>query len=139
MHRSFFKLAAIFAMLSVALGAFGAHLFKKILSPEQLSSFHTAVDYQVIHSIALFIVGILYRHYANKKMKLAGQLFALGIVLFSGSIYLWLLMEQLQVPNSTYVIMVTPLGGLLFMAGWLCVLLAIPSRKVYGKKEDPSD
>lgn len=138
MHRMFFKVAAVFAMLSVALGAFGAHLFKKILTPEHLNSFHTGVDYQMTHSLGLFVVGMMYRHYANKKMKLAGQFFIAGMVLFSGSIYLWLLMHYLQVPYSSAVIMVTPLGGLLFILGWLFMLLAIPKRKVYLKKEDTS-
>lgn len=136
MHRTFFKVAAVFSMLSVALGAFGAHLFKKILSPEHLNSFETAVNYQMIHGIALFIVGLMYRHYANKKMKLSGQLFIIGTILFSGSIYLWLLMSYLEVPYSTGIIMITPLGGLLLILGWLSMLLAIPTRKLYTKKED---
>jgi uncharacterized membrane protein YgdD (TMEM256/DUF423 family) len=138
MHRTFFKVAAVFAMLSVALGAFGAHLFKKILTPEHLNSFHTGVEYQMTHSLALFVVGLMYRYYPNKKMKWAGQFFIIGMVLFSGSIYLWLLMHHLQVPYSSAIIMVTPLGGLLFILGWLSLFLAVPKRKGYLKKEESS-
>jgi uncharacterized membrane protein YgdD (TMEM256/DUF423 family) len=136
MHRTFFKIAAFFAMISVALGAFGAHLFKKFLSTEQFNSFDTAVDYQMVHGIALLIVGIMYRHYATRKMKWSGQFFIIGTSLFSGSIYLWLLTTQLGFVYSTAIIMITPLGGLFLILGWLFMLLAIPKRKGYIKKAD---
>lgn len=135
MHRTYFKLGAALAALSVVFGAFGAHLLKEYLSPERLNSFQTGVQYQMTHSIAILIAGLLYRHYGSKQLKRAGISFLLGIILFSGSIYSWLLLEQMGSAVSSFVIMITPVGGLLFIAGWLFMFLAIPKTKLYRKHE----
>lgn len=135
-HRNFFKIGSALASLAVVFGAFGAHLLKNHLSPEKLNSFQTGVQYQMTHSIAILIAGLLYRNYGNKQLKRAGYLFLLGIVFFSGSIYIWLLFEQLASPLSAYVIMITPVGGLLFIIGWLHLFISIPKGRLYRQHDD---
>lgn len=133
MHRTFFKLGSALAALAVVFGAFGAHLLKDHLAPDKLNSFQTGVQYQMLHSIAIIIAGLLYRHYGSKQLKRSGFAFLLGIVLFSGSIYTWILLEQFTSPAASFVIMVTPVGGLLFIAGWLFMFLSVPEGKLYRK------
>lgn len=113
--------------VAVVLGAFGAHLLKQYLSPELLAGYQTAVQYQMIHGIGLFIAGLLYKHYHSKKMLLAARLFLFGILCFSGSIYLRVVVGFWGIKSLGLVNLVTPLGGVLFIAGWLLLFVAIPS------------
>lgn len=136
MHRVFFKVASVLAALSVMLGAFGAHLLKKHLSAEDLNGYHTAVNYQMIHAIGLFIVGMMYRHYKTKKNILAGYFFILGTFFFCGSIYLRLLFNAVELSFGRYTIMFAPVGGLFFMLGWIFILLSIPTKKRYAENID---
>ncbi len=131
MHRVFIKTGSVLAGLSVLFGAFGAHLLKKHLSVDDLSSYHTAVTYQMTHAIGLFIAGMLYRHYRNKKVVWGGYFFMAGIFFFSGSIYLRLLFNFLQLGFGRQIIMLAPLGGVLFVLGWLCIFLSVPSIKFH--------
>jgi uncharacterized membrane protein YgdD (TMEM256/DUF423 family) len=137
MHRVLFKVAALLATLSVMLGAFGAHLFKRHLSAEDLSSFNTAVTYQMTHAIGIFIAGILFKHYLNQRLIWAGYFFTAGVLLFSGSIYSRLLFNFLQLGYGNKIIMLAPLGGVLFMLGWVLVFIAVPSKRhvVYKHRE----
>lgn len=123
-----FKVASIMAALSVLFGAFGAHLLKRHLSADDLSSYHTAVTYQMTHAIGLFIAGMLYKHYRSKKLIWSGYCFIAGILFFSGSIYSRLLFNFLQLKYGGKIIMLAPLGGVLFMLGWVFVLISIPPR-----------
>lgn len=127
MHRSFFKAASAFAMLAVIIGAFGAHLLKKYLTPQELESIQTAVTYQMTHAIALFLTGSVYRTYRKAKMIYAGYLFFTGIVLFSGSIYLRILLSNLGFQKTSMVAIITPFGGASFILGWLLLIIALPS------------
>jgi uncharacterized membrane protein YgdD (TMEM256/DUF423 family) len=121
--RSCFLIAAAFAFLAVALGAFGAHGLKAVLEPSQLVTFETGVRYQFYHAIALFIVGVLMIHTETYTLlKQAGALFSIGIILFSGSLYALACADILGVPRI--VGMITPLGGLCFMAGWASLFLS---------------
>ena len=117
MSRPFVLLAALSGFTGVALGAFAAHGLRGRLSPEYLAVFQTGVLYQLIHAVALLGVGVLALHWRSRLLGAAGSLFALGILLFSGSLYL-LTLSGLRVG------MVTPLGGVCFLAGWLCLALA---------------
>ena len=128
MHRQFFKIAAFFAALSVIIGAFGAHLLKDLLKPLELSGIQTAATYQMTHSLAIFIVGMMYRHYATKKVILSGYFFIIGIILFSGSIYLRVILNYWGFENSNFVVFFTPLGGASFILGWLTLMMAIPGN-----------
>jgi uncharacterized membrane protein YgdD (TMEM256/DUF423 family) len=129
MQRTFFRLASLFAMLAVVLGAFGAHALKAYLSEQSMAGFQTATTYMMTHAIAIFIVGILHRHYKKKTMVWAGNLFITGIILFSGSIYLRQLLLFLGFEKTAIVALVTPLGGLMFILGWLFVFLSISPKE----------
>ncbi|WP_409273929.1 DUF423 domain-containing protein [Pseudomonas sp. KCJK9111] len=118
MLRSFLMLVAFFGFTGVALGAFAAHGLKNRLSADYLAIFHTGVTYQLVHALALFGVALLAVHLPGRLVGWAGYLFVLGIVLFSGSLYL------LTLTGISKLGMITPIGGLCFLAGWLCLGLA---------------
>lgn len=118
MSRSFVLLAALFGFTGVALGAFAAHGLRARLSAEYLAVFHTGVLYQLVHALALLGVGVLALHWRSRLLAAAGSLFAGGILLFSGSLYL------LTLTGVGKLGMITPLGGTCLLAGWLCLALA---------------
>lgn len=132
MHRAYIKLGAIMAALSVLIGAFGAHLLKKYLSPEVLATFHTGVTYQFFHSLAIIITGLLLKRYPNNMMMWAGRMFTLGIIFFSGSLYLLVLLQSFKGTGLGAFSLLTPLGGLLFVAGWLAIVMGVPNNKPLG-------
>ena len=131
MKRNFLLAASISGATAVALGAFGAHGLQRITTDEKiLHGYQTAVQYQLYHTIALLAVAILYEKLGGKWMKWAGNCFIAGILLFSGSLYL---LTVLQVKGSSavrFVGPITPLGGLFFIAGWLCLFISVYSRKI---------
>lgn len=120
-----FRNAALLMALAVTLGAFGAHLLKKLLTPSLLEGYQTAVQYQMIHAIGLFIAGFLYKQYHDKKIKTASQLFLFGIICFSGSIYARVLLSFAGVTSLGLFNLITPCGGILFILGWLVLAFSI--------------
>ncbi len=136
MHRLYFKAGTIMGLTGVVLGAFGTHLFKPILSQELFSGYQTATHYQLFHALAVLCVGIMYRHYKNRKMQLSGYFFISGVVLFSGSIYLRVLLDLLELDKPMIIALVTPIGGVLLMLGWLFMFLAIPKSVQYEKDSE---
>ncbi len=110
--RLFLLLGAIGGFFAVAFGAFGAHALTEILSPGLLEVFRTGVHYQATHSLALLAVGLLLRAEDCRAYRIAGWGFTLGILLFSGSLYL------LAMVDTPLLGMVTPFGGLAFLVGW---------------------
>jgi uncharacterized membrane protein YgdD (TMEM256/DUF423 family) len=130
MHRGFLIAACIFSGLAVALGAFGAHSLKRILTAELMITFETAVRYQVYHAFALLATGILYQRFPGKFTKWAGYCFSGGIVLFSGSLYMicWLRVNNAIGTYSVGVL--TPVGGLLFLAGWAMLVAGISKTRM---------
>ena len=132
MHRTFIKIAALAGALSVILGAFGAHTLKKLISVEILATYQTGVTYQFYHTFALLAVGILYKRYQNRWLEWAGRLFIAGMILFSGSLYILTAMQATRQVGLAGFGIITPVGGLLLVAGWICLFLAIPSPR---KKE----
>lgn len=117
-QRTFATLAGISGFVTVALGAFGAHGLKDKLSPLQMDIYHTAVLYQMFHTLALLGVSQLLSCWRTPKLLWGGWFFIGGILLFSGSLYL------LAVIRYSALGMVTPLGGICFLMGWLCIALA---------------
>ena len=113
--------ACIFGLLAVVFGAFGAHALKKVMSEEQLKSYETGVKYQMYHALALLVVGVeaplLYS-------SLIYWCFTLGIVFFSFSIYGLTLTAALG-KKWRWLGPVTPIGGVLFVTGWLLLLLRV--------------
>ncbi|NWA29399.1 DUF423 domain-containing protein [Pseudomonas gingeri] len=118
MLRGFLLLAAFFGFTGVALGAFAAHGLKDRLSAEYLAIFHTGVTYQLVHALALFGVALLATHIPGRLVTWAGFSFAVGIILFSGSLYL------LTLTGISKLGIITPFGGLGFLIGWFCLGLA---------------
>lgn len=106
-------IGSVYGGIGVALGAFGAHALKTRLSPEMLAVWRTAVEYQFSHALALLLLGVLARVWPELPLNVAGGCFALGVLLFSGSLYA-LVLTDVRVLGA-----VTPVGGLLFLAGWL--------------------
>jgi len=116
MNKKITACAAILAALGVAFGAFGAHGLKNMVSPEAVAAFVTGVKYQMHHALALLIIG-LSTALPDKLKKQVALFFSLGILCFSGSIYLLSLNEVLPF-NSAKIGFITPVGGLLFIIGW---------------------
>lgn len=129
MHKGFLVTAAFMGAITVMLGAFGAHALKKMVNEQALSSFETAVRYQFYHVFALALVGILYAGYPNKSLKAAGQLFILGTIFFSGSLYLLTYGAGTGV-SVTWAGPVTPLGGAMLIIGWICLGLGMLKKRV---------
>ena len=112
-------LGAVSGAISVMLGAFGAHALKARLSADALSAFQTAVQYQMMHSLALIAVGLwLLRHPEDMLSRYAALAFCFGILFFSGSLY------GLTLGGPRWLGPVTPIGGTLFIAGWLLFAVA---------------
>lgn len=128
MYKSILVLASIFAALSVALGAMGAHALEGLLNDRFQKAFETAARYQMYHSIALAICGILLYLKPNTLFSLASKLFIAGIILFSGSLYLLTFFSLQKITSFNFVGAITPLGGLCFIAGWICI--ALGARKI---------
>jgi uncharacterized membrane protein YgdD (TMEM256/DUF423 family) len=117
MDRVFFVLGAASAFIGVATGAFGAHGLKNRLNPEMLAVFEVGVRYQMYHAFALIVVAWAQTRWSGTLLTTSGWLFVLGTVLFSGSLYL------LSLTGARWLGAITPLGGLAFLAGWLCLAL----------------
>jgi uncharacterized membrane protein YgdD (TMEM256/DUF423 family) len=118
MLRGFLMLAAFFGFTGVGLGAFAAHGLKNRLTPEYLAIFHTGVTYQLVHTLALLGVALLAMQIPGRLITWAGASFVIGILLFSGSLYL------LTMTGVSKLGIVTPFGGLAFLVGWFCLGLA---------------
>ena len=129
MHKGFLKTAALLGALSIGIGAFAAHSLRGSISDYALGIFETAVRYQFYHVFALLIAGILYKEFPGKLIKWSGSLFIAGIILFSGSLYLLTFIKAAVLPGYNWVGAITPLGGLCFIIGWICLFLGI-SKKV---------
>lgn len=126
MQNNWLKTTGIFGTLAVAIGAFGAHGLSNKLTETQLHTFETGSEYHFYHTLALLGVALLMKqqHVHKKMLNRAGWAFTLGIILFSGSLYLLACKNILNIENFTSVIgPVTPLGGLCFIIGWIMLIL----------------
>ncbi len=118
MFRVLLLLAALFGFTGVGLGAFAAHGLKGQLSAEYLAVFQTGVHYQMLHALALLGLAALWQRLGGRLLTAAGVCFCVGILLFSGSLY------ALTLSGISALGMITPVGGLTFLAGWFCLGLA---------------
>lgn len=111
--------ACIFGFLSVALGAFGAHTLKNVMDDYGKSIYEKAILYQMFHTIALFVVGILQHLVKDTSFSIAGWGFLIGTLLFSGSLYL------LAATGIKWLGAITPFGGVAFLFGWFWLVMTI--------------
>lgn len=116
--RLMLTLGAASGFLSVALGAFGAHGLKHRVGAGLLAIFHTGVDYQAMHALALLACGLLALHRPSRTLSAAAWGFAVGTVIFSGSLYV------LTLTGLRWLGAITPLGGTAFLIGWGCLVYA---------------
>lgn len=122
-------LIGISGAISVSLGALGAHGLKNklqtgLISPDQLNGFDTAVKYQVYHTLAMLGVVILKLNFSNKFLNWAYNLFFYGIILFSGSLYFLCTRNLFGADWLKFLGPVTPIGGMLFVLGWICLSIS---------------
>jgi uncharacterized membrane protein YgdD (TMEM256/DUF423 family) len=107
--------AAAAGFLGVAFGAFGAHALRARLSPDMLAVFETGVRYQMYHAFAMCAAAWAFARWQRRVFVVSAGLFAAGILIFSGSLYL------LALTGVRWLGAITPAGGLAFLAGWLCL------------------
>jgi uncharacterized membrane protein YgdD (TMEM256/DUF423 family) len=125
MNKLFLKIGFLSGAISVAFGAFGAHALKKMIDAEALAIFETANRYQFIHALALVLASMLTEKLQSKKVLLACRFFTFGTLIFSGSLY------ALAVLGKSYSFLgaITPVGGLMFILGWLMLFFAASEKK----------
>lgn len=127
MKKPFLVAGSLFGLTAVVLGAFGAHALEKILDANALDSFETGVRYQMYHALLLLLVGSL-DFFSEKSRKTIFYLLVIGTILFSGSIYLLVLFDLTQIA------LLTPLGGVLLICGWLILLISTLKKSGKSKK-----
>lgn len=120
MFKLFISLGSINALISVALGAFGAHALKNRLTPEMLAIFETGVQYHFYHALGLLAVGVIAAHLPESGLiKWCGWLMCIGILIFSGSLYI------LSITGIKWLGAITPIGGTAFIIAWLLLTIAV--------------
>ena len=118
MHKRWLATAAASGFITVALGAFGAHALKQSFSAYQLEIWQTAVHYQMFHTLALLALAAMGHNLCRRMANIAGWGFAIGIVVFCGSLYL------LAFTGIKWLGAITPIGGLAFLVGWAILVVA---------------
>jgi len=118
MASKFLQIGSAAALLAVVLGAFAAHGLQSKISADQINVFQTGVRYQFYHSFGLFVIAILLDKSKSIWLERAGWAFLIGIILFSGSLYLLSCREWLQLTSWKWLGPITPIGGTFFILGW---------------------
>ncbi|MDP6931258.1 MAG: DUF423 domain-containing protein [Myxococcota bacterium] len=112
MERTWVMVGSLASLVMVAAGAFGAHALREVLDPDLLVVFETGTRYGTTHALALLVLGVLMIHHPSRRLGLAARFMALGIVVFTGS--LWVL----ALTGLRWMGAITPIGGLSFLVGW---------------------
>ncbi len=132
MVRRLFAIGALMGFLAVAAGSFGAHALDPQLSPKMKQVFEVGVRYHMYHALALLGAAWAADRYKNRAPSAAGGCFVVGIVLFSGSLYL------LVLTGASWLGMVAPIGGLALLAGWVLLAVAAVAKGCGGDNADPA-
>ncbi|MEC0107305.1 DUF423 domain-containing protein [Paenibacillus taichungensis] len=123
MQRKWMMLGAVMTMLSVAIGAFGAHMLKEKIGADAIAVYETGVQYHMIHAIGLLIIGLTAGQLGpSTKLKWAARLLFIGIIIFSGSLYV------LSISGIKILGAITPIGGVAFIVGWLLLAIDVWQR-----------
>jgi uncharacterized membrane protein YgdD (TMEM256/DUF423 family) len=125
------KIACALGALSVILGAFAAHILRELLTSSELQTFETGVRYQFYHTLALLFCAFATTTHNPRKVRLAVIFFLCGIIFFSGSLYLLSLKTILGLHNIRWIGPVTPIGGLMFIAGWITLFISSANTKKF--------
>lgn len=123
MKKNIVVRSGILGCLAVLGGAFGAHALKEVLTSEQLISFKTGVNYQIVHAIVLLLLFLIMDKYKSKQFSIASNLIFWGVILFSGSIYLLTLKNLIGLEVLKFAGPITPIGGSLIIFGWLFIII----------------
>ena len=118
-HITWIIIGSVMAALAVSIGAFGAHGLKSKVSSEDLVIFETGVRYQMYHSLGLILIGILGFHFPSNIIQLPAALFIIGIIIFSGTLYL------IPLTGLRWFGAITPIGGTALIAGWVVLVYNI--------------
>lgn len=113
--RRILACGAVLGGIAVAVGAFGAHMLRPRLSERMMEVFETGVRYHMFHSLAIMVAGWAWEQYERDMFRKGAWAFGVGVALFSGSLY------GLAISEVRWLGAVTPLGGLSFLAGWVCL------------------
>ena len=111
--------ASILLALAVAIGAFGAHGLKSHISVEMMQIYKTGVEYHFYHALGLLFIGVLSVSYPSGLLNWSAIMLAVGIILFSGSLYV------LAITGINWLGVITPFGGLCFIAGWVLLFITV--------------
>ena len=128
MNKTFLVTACILGALSVISGAFGAHALKSRMPADAFEIYETAIKYLFYHVFALLVAGILTQSFPGSLITWSGRLFIYGIILFCGSLYLLSYFKTAGNEQLNWLGAITPFGGLSFIAGWICMALAVLKR-----------
>ena len=123
MNKRIILTASFFGVIAVLFGAFGAHGLKAKIDASSLDIWQKGVEYQFYHTFALLYLSSFAR-YRNKLINIAYFCFTFGIILFSGSLYLLATRTILNIPFVDFIGPITPIGGLLFVLGWIMLFFA---------------
>jgi len=116
---------SILAALAVMAGAFGAHALKNVLNDKYMHTYQTAVTYHFFHSLAIILCGMLHSSVHARHIRVAYRFFLVGLILFSGSLYVLSIFAGTGYDTFTRIGAITPFGGLCFISGWLMIAFAV--------------
>lgn len=128
MNKRIIIFASVFGILAVILGAFGAHGLRELISAEELDTWNTAVQYQFYHTLALLFLATFSR-FRSRAINAASWFFTFGILFFSGSLYILSAKTILNITSVSLIGPLTPVGGVLFILGWISLLVATIKNK----------
>lgn len=127
MESRWIAAGSLLAALAVIAGAFGAHALRNVLNDKYMHTYETAVTYHFYHALAMILCGVLNKYFQHRRIRIACSLFIAGLFLFCGSLYVLSIFAGNGYDSFARLGMITPLGGLCFISGW--VMIALAARK----------
>lgn len=122
-HKSLLLICGILGALAVGLGAFSAHGLKDLLPLDRLHTYNTGISYHFYHLVSLFTLSVLIKNNKSKWLKIAAWCFILGIIFFSGSLYVLATRDLIGLSNYRWLGPITPIGGIFFILGWISICI----------------